>query len=89
MGGFGAPIIFGGVWAGTMAAVVFIGNAWKQWNGQKALVRIGDCSPQTVLGVLDQAAMKVVFGTMAVAAFAVYHVKRWQLRRQDGRSRGD
>ena len=85
MGGFGAPIIFGGTWALTTVAVAAAKNFWTWWNSpnERRLVRVQTESFRTVSESLDKTAETVIFHSAVIVAFAVYYVKSWmQARRQ-------
>ncbi|RYN42034.1 hypothetical protein AA0112_g1811 [Alternaria arborescens] len=87
MGGYGAPIVFGGVWFGSTVFMASLAVAWKRWRGrsQRVIVRSRSDSPKTSAEEAKQAASDAVFWTMCAAAYVVYRVKSWYR----GHGRGD
>lgn len=79
MGGYGAPLIFGGVWVVATAITMGFEVAWRRWNGRnnRQLVRLPTELIGTVTERLDKAFEKIIFNSMVVTAFAVYLVKSW------------
>jgi hypothetical protein len=58
MGGYGAVIIIGGIWAGTTVGVAAMAQAWSRWKHRRAVVRMEASALKTVAKVLEQAAFE-------------------------------
>ncbi|KAI4698323.1 uncharacterized protein J4E84_001459 [Alternaria hordeiaustralica] len=80
MGGYGAPIIFGGLWGIITALVIVVERVWKRWSdrSQQALVPLYVAVPTSAFKVGKQAAYAAVFYSMCAAAYVVYRFKSWQ-----------
>ncbi|KAI4648389.1 uncharacterized protein J4E79_010011 [Alternaria viburni] len=80
MGGYGAPVIFGGLWGITAALVIVVERVWKRWMGrsQQALVPLYITVPTSAIKIGKQAAYAAVFYSMCAAAYVVYRFKSWQ-----------
>jgi len=79
MGGYGAAIIFGGVWAISTALVVVLAAVQKHRNSrhERALVPRDTPTPMSASEIPKQAAPDAVFWSMVVAAYTVYRYKSW------------
>jgi hypothetical protein len=79
MGGYGALIVFGGVWLVSTALIMGLAAAYKYWKSQsqRALVPLATTLPKTATDIARQAASDAVFWTMVAAAYAVYRCKSW------------
>jgi hypothetical protein len=79
MGGFGAPIAFGGVWGITTGLMVLLMAFRKRWddNDRRSLVLRGSTSVGIAGDRLQQAASDTLFVTMFAGAYLVYRFKRW------------
>ena len=80
MGGYGARIIFGGLWGITAALVIVVERVWKRWmvRSQQALVPLYITVPTSAIKIGQQAAYAAVFYSMCAAAYVVYRFKSWQ-----------
>jgi hypothetical protein len=90
VGGYGAPIIFGGIWLVSTIAVAVLGAASRRWKGQRerALVRMGACKPRTGTELLRQAAGYAYYSTILITAYTVHHLRRWWQKDGKGGKQG-
>jgi hypothetical protein len=79
MGGYGALIVFGGVWLGTTAVMICLATAWKRWKSrsQRTMVVSGRGSTNASTERSNQAVPDVMFWTMVAAPYVVYRFKSW------------
>ncbi|EUC47385.1 hypothetical protein COCMIDRAFT_24708 [Bipolaris oryzae ATCC 44560] len=85
MGGYGAPIIFGGVWALASVATAALESAWKRWNSHKdrRLILMPRAPLKDFSKQVKDAAENFMIGSMLVAAYVTYRIKSWlQSRRR-------
>ena len=63
MGGYGAVIIFGGVWALSTALVVLVAAMRKRWEShhERAFVPLDLAAPKSASEIAKQAASDAVF----------------------------
>ena len=86
MGGYGAPIIFGGVWAISTGLVVLIAAMRKRWKSrhERALIVQNLATPKSEFEIAKHAASDVVFWSTVAAAYVVYRFKSWYRGRGEG-----
>ena len=89
MGGYGAAIIFGGVWAISTALVILVAAMRKHWKShhERALVPRDLATSKSASEIVKQAASDAVFWSMVAAAYAVYKYKSWYRGRGEGLNR--
>jgi uncharacterized membrane protein YqhA len=88
MGGYGAPVIFGGIWALTTAAIKALEVVWTQWNNHQDRHLIPmPREPSTDLSKsIDKAIDNAMFGSILIVSYVTYWVKSWvQARRNQKR----
>ncbi|KAI4917708.1 hypothetical protein J4E85_009800 [Alternaria conjuncta] len=91
MGGYGAAIIFGGVWAISIALVGLVAAMRKCWKShhERALVSRNSATSMSASEIARQAASDAVFWSMVAVAYAVYRFKSWYQRRGEGAEEDD
>lgn len=79
MGGYGAPIIFGGVWLLATAVTAATVTAWKRWRSRNEhrLILAPRAPPKDFAKQMNDAVDTVMFSSTLVAAYASYRIKSW------------
>ena len=79
MGGYGAVIIFGGVWAMSTVSVILFAAVQnhRESRHERALVPQILPTPKSASEIAKQAASEAVFWGMVAAAYVVYRFKSW------------
>ncbi|KAI4612865.1 hypothetical protein J4E80_006920 [Alternaria sp. BMP 0032] len=83
MGGYGAVIIFGGVWAISTALVISVAVMRKRWKShhERALVPQYLATSKSASEIAKQAASDAVFWGIVAVAYAVHRFKSWYRER--------
>jgi len=89
MGGHGAAIIFGGVWATSTALVILVAamRQRRKSHHERALVPRDLATSKSASEIAKQAASDAVFRSMVAGAYAVYRYKSWYWGRGEGLER--
>ena len=91
MGGYGAVIIFGGVWAISTVSLILVAAMRKRWKShhERALVPRDLATSKSASEIAKQAASDAVFWSMVAVAYAVYRFKSWYRGRGEGTQEED
>lgn len=91
MGGYGAPIIFGGTWILVTICVAAAKNAWSRWNSphERRLVRMPTVPSNDILKSLGKSTDNIIFGSAMALALIVYYVKSWRQARRGPKTKDD